>query len=130
MANLEQLQQLAFRANQSTAQFDRPSPSATVIAEGRALVREAKAIGLGCERVTVAGRTGYDCLDPVSKALFQVRVEKDGANARLSAAVHGIDRARRVESPLAKASRERDEARAELAACRATKAGQRSLFGG
>lgn len=130
MATLAEIQQLAFRANQATARFERAASAADVIAEGRALVREAKAVGLACERVTVAGRTGYDCVDPVSKALFQVRVEKAGERARLSAAVHGIDRARKAESPLARATRERDEARAELDACRASKAGQRTLFGG
>lgn len=130
MASLEQLQRLAFRANQATDRFDRFVAADPVVAEGQALVREAKAAGLSCQRIVTGARRGYDCLDPVTKALFQVRVEREGSKAKLAAAVHGIDRARRAESPLVKAKRQVEQTQRELEECRRScgTAPQRSLF--
>lgn len=131
MATLEQLQRLAFRANEATSRFDAFGAGSPVLEEGRALVREAKAAGMVCERIVSGPRSGYDCLDPVTRALFQVRIEKRASEAKLVASVHGIDRARRAESPVAKAKRERDDAVRELEACRRScgTSSQRTLFG-
>lgn len=131
MASLEQLQRLAFRANQATASFDRLVAADPVVEEGRALVREAKAAGLSCQRIVDGPRRGYDCLDPATKALFQVRVERQGERAKLVAGVIGIDRARRAETPLAKTKRELEDTQRELENCRRScgTAPQRSLFG-
>ena len=131
MASLEQLQRLGLAANAASSRFDRPAPASSVVEAGKQLVREAKAAGLSCERKLEDDKRGYDCLDPVTRALFQVRVRRMGDVATLNAGVFGIDRARKPESPLVKAKRERDDAVRELEACR-RKCGtgsQKSLFG-
>lgn len=131
MATLEQLQRLGLEANAATSRFDRPAATSSVVEAGKKLVRDAKAAGLACERKTEGERAGYDCLDPVTKALFQVRVTKLGATATLVAGVFGLDKARRQETPLAKAKRERDDAMRELEACQRScgTSPQKSLFG-
>ena len=131
MASLEQLQRLGLSANAATSRFDRPAAASSVVEAGRQLVREAKAAGLSCERRIEGDKRGYDCLDPLTRALFQVRVRRTGDLATLNAGVFGIDRARKPESPLAKAKRERDDAVRELEACQRScgTASQKSLFG-
>jgi hypothetical protein len=132
MASLEQLQRLGIAANAASSRFDRPSTARLVVEAGQALVREAKAAGLACERKVEGDKRGYDCLDPVTRALFQVRVRRAGDTATLNAGVFGIDRARRpAESPLAKAKRERDDVMRELESCQRScgTSSQRSLFG-
>lgn len=131
MASLEQLQRLGIAANAASSRFDRPAPANAVVEAGRSLVREAKSAGLACERKVEGDKRGYDCLDPQTKALFQVRVRRTGDTATLNAGVFGIDRARRPESPLAKAKRERDDAVRDLEACQRScgTSNQKSLFG-
>ena len=131
MATITDLERLALEANNLTMRGNEPASSAGVVERARGLVRQAKEAGLSCERVTQPDRTGYDCTDAVTKALLQVRVAKKGDLATLTAAVFGLDRARRPsatkETPLARATRDRDRLSEELDRCR-RECSTRSLF--
>jgi hypothetical protein len=130
VATLAELERLALDANALTHRFAAPAAAATVVAGARALVKAAKAAGLQCVRIHE--RSGYDCTDPLTNALFQVRVHKQGALAGAWASVHGIDRARRpsskAETPLARITRERDALRSDLERCRRDGQAIRPLF--